>query len=327
MQMKKKTLLLIGTFQSTFVQHDADLLSKHYQVIRLDTNGYFSSLSKTIILTFKMITNCFNSDIIFSWFADYYSLFPMILGTLFQKKTVINVGGFDGFANKELNYGGWLHPIRKVFIQGSLHLSTHVITVSHFLQKELIKRDSKIHSTVIYLSIDENKWKWVGTSVKNKYNVLTVGSISSEISYKRKGVDRWLMVVKNNPDHHFTWIGLSDTMRKNISEQYTNMTIYSYIDNSKLKTFFESSYFYLQPSRIETFGVSVLEAMMMGCFPMVSIENSLPEVVGNNGVIISEEKWETLKISNYHNSMVSGVIPFSDKRRITELIHIIDSTD
>jgi len=44
---------------------------------------------------------------------------------------------------------------------------------------------------------------------------------------------------------------------------------------------------YLQLSRHEAFGVSVVEAMKYGCIPIVSNAFALPEVVGNNGYIIN----------------------------------------
>jgi glycosyltransferase involved in cell wall biosynthesis len=43
---------------------------------------------------------------------------------------------------------------------------------------------------------------------------------------------------------------------------------------------------YVQASRHEGFGLSVAEAMLAGCFPVVSSAGALPEVVGDTGVVL-----------------------------------------
>ena len=60
----------------------------------------------------------------------------------------------------------------------------------------------------------------------------------------------------------------------------------------------ESAKIYIQFSKHESFGCSVAEAMQFGCIPIVSDSYSLPEVVGNCGLIIKDfENFENISTS------------------------------
>lgn len=58
------------------------------------------------------------------------------------------------------------------------------------------------------------------------------------------------------------------------------------IDRQELKKMYDECLVYIQPSRYESFGMTVLEAMACGKAVIVSNKGGLPEVVGNAGKII-----------------------------------------
>jgi glycosyltransferase involved in cell wall biosynthesis len=47
---------------------------------------------------------------------------------------------------------------------------------------------------------------------------------------------------------------------------------------------------YVQPSHHEGFGLSVAEAMLAGCVPVVTAAAALPEVVGDAGVQVASDR-------------------------------------
>ena len=146
-----------------------------------------------------------------------------------------------------------------------------------------------------------------------KDQVLTVGEINEE-TILRKGLDRFLLVSKAFPNIQFIHIGKwtdkhgkpSDNAfkkLKNISSE--NVEFLGFVSEDILKKTFQESKIYLQLSRHEAFGVSVLEAMKYGCVPIVTNAYALPEVVGENGFII-ERKAECISaikkvLSNQYN--------------------------
>lgn len=68
-----------------------------------------------------------------------------------------------------------------------------------------------------------------------------------------------------------------------------NIHFLGFVDKKELKTYYEESKIYLQLSRHEAFGVSVVEAMKYHCIPIVTNVFALPEVVGKCGYIIQNK--------------------------------------
>ena len=54
-------------------------------------------------------------------------------------------------------------------------------------------------------------------------------------------------------------------------------------------SFFQKAKVYCQLSRAEAFGVSIAEAMHFNCFPIVTNEGAMPEVIGDLGLIVKRE--------------------------------------
>ena len=74
-----------------------------------------------------------------------------------------------------------------------------------------------------------------------------------------------------------------------------NQILYlGFVDRDEMKKLYSESKVYLQLSRHEAFGVSVVEAMAHGCTPFVSNVFALPEVVYGNGFIVNNLK-ETIR--------------------------------
>ena len=70
------------------------------------------------------------------------------------------------------------------------------------------------------------------------------------------------------------------------------------LNPKQLREYYSKSRFYLQLSNTEGFGVSLCEAMLCECIPIVSSVNMLPEIVGDTGFILETRD----------SSMLSGLI-------------------
>ena len=58
-----------------------------------------------------------------------------------------------------------------------------------------------------------------------------------------------------------------------------------YVDDEQLLQYYQKAKVYVQFSKHEGFGASVVEAMLCECVPLVSNKGSLPEVVGGYGLV------------------------------------------
>jgi glycosyltransferase involved in cell wall biosynthesis len=66
-----------------------------------------------------------------------------------------------------------------------------------------------------------------------------------------------------------------------------NVTFTGRVSETELLDYFRAASVYVQASAHEGFGLSVAEAMLAGCIPVVTRAGSLPEVVGEVGIYVS----------------------------------------
>lgn len=67
------------------------------------------------------------------------------------------------------------------------------------------------------------------------------------------------------------------------------------LTKNKLNNIYEEASFILAPSSFDTFNMTVLEAMNMGCIPIISQNCGIKDVIGNKCGIIYEERSEVLE--------------------------------
>ena len=67
-----------------------------------------------------------------------------------------------------------------------------------------------------------------------------------------------------------------------------NIRYIGYVNRKELEQYYKESKVYLQLSRHEAFGISVVEALKGGCLPIVSNCYALPEIIGDSGYVVKE---------------------------------------
>ncbi|MBA4369087.1 MAG: hypothetical protein C0403_15775 [Desulfobacterium sp.] len=144
----------------------------------------------------------------------------------------------------------------------------------------------KRYIQVIYNSFDDNI---CNDQVQKEPIVLTASHV---VDYKNPDV--WLAVAQNvvsaNKSVKFIWLGDGsklDDMRKVVTAEKLEDRIQFLGHRSDVKTFYGRSMIYFQPSLIESFGLSIVEAMANGIPCVVSNAGGLPESVidGETGFI------------------------------------------
>jgi glycosyltransferase involved in cell wall biosynthesis len=97
-----------------------------------------------------------------------------------------------------------------------------------------------------------------------KSGVLFVGKLHS-----RKGVDVVLDVARALPSVPFRLVGWGDDAGRLRASAPTNTSFYEMPPPDELSRMFDSAEIFFLPSRAETFGIAILQAMAAGC-PVVS---------------------------------------------------------
>jgi len=274
-------ILLVTVYSISFVEKDLKILQSKYEVTYC--NLYNDS-------TLYLIKEILKNDLVFFWFASIRFFLPLIVTKILKKKIIILTGGYDVVSLKDLNYGSMSSRWKSIVVKFMLKLSDKVLSVSLSNTNELITNcninPSKIE--MIYHGFEE-----VGqVNFSKKTDIIITVAFINKSSFYRKGIDRFLKLAENLPYIKFHLIGKMDFYPINDSTP-ENLVIHGFLEKGKLESILESAKIYIQFSRHEGFGCSVAEAMQFGCIPVVSNSFSLPEVVGDCGLIITD-------FSNYH---------------------------
>jgi glycosyltransferase involved in cell wall biosynthesis len=106
---------------------------------------------------------------------------------------------------------------------------------------------------------------------------------------RKKGFDLLIATAQRLPGVHFFIAGrIKDRAGRELARAAPeNIKFLGKITQRELRHRLQTAPVYFQPSRHESFGVGVIEAMACGCIPVVSPHGALPEVVGEAGYVLS----------------------------------------
>lgn len=116
---------------------------------------------------------------------------------------------------------------------------------------------------------------------------LTVGNVDRS-TLRRKGHETFVRTAALMPDVSFVLVGnWKDGAIEDLRSIATpNVTFAGRVSNDALLDYYRKAAVYVQASLHEGFGLSVAEAMLAGCVPVVSRAGSLPEVTGDSGIFV-----------------------------------------
>jgi len=237
-------------------------------------------------------------------------------------KTVITVNDLMQFHGQE---SSWKN---KVKIQ-SITSADKIIAISEYTKKDIIKhfQISKDRIKVIYDGYDEKYFRPADDQLilkeirkkilgkEDEHYLFYSGSF--EHHEPRKNVDFLLDILEELDKRNFKKINIvlsgkegeeSKRLKAEAAKlSLTNRLIFvGFLTKEELVHCYQAALAFVFPSLGEGFGLPPLEAMACGCPVVSSNISSLPEVVGEAGIMISPNDpklWATAieKISNNHN--------------------------
>ena len=184
----------------------------------------------------------------------------------------------------------------KLDIRG-IKRASHIIAVSQHTKSDLIEYfkmpDDRI--SVIYNGIDHSIFKPYDTKPPDEPYILYVGSERPRKNLARL-IEAFAILKREFPELRLVKVGepgraeeyRQETLRKLDSLGLTPDVIFtSYTSESDLVRYYYSAALLVYPSLYEGFGLPPLEAMACGCPVVASNTSSLPEVIGEAGIMVN----------------------------------------
>lgn len=208
-----------------------------------------------------------------------------MVSSIFKLKQIVIVQDASCFANKTF----FTNLFRYWYIFNIICLgktSKHIITISEFSKKELVKyagiKPEKI--TITYLSPDhmnligEANSDFKNMIVSHKPFVLGVSSMSPNKNFK--GLVEAISILDSGGVKYKVIIaGGANPKIFNKSVDFGDSILYlGYVSDEELKTLYENASLFVYPSFYEGFGIPPLEAMYFNCPVIVSNTSAMPEV-------------------------------------------------
>ncbi len=191
----------------------------------------------------------------------------------------------------------------KLDIRG-IKRASHIITVSKHTKNDLIEYlkipDSRI--SVIYNGIDRDIFKPYNVRALDKPYILYVGSERPRKNLERL-VEAFAILRKEFTALRLVKVGESgrseeyrrETMKKLDSLGITQAVMFiDHLSERDLAHIYASAVLLAYPSLYEGFGLPPLEAMACGCPVVASNTSSLPEVMGEAGILVDPYDTDSL---------------------------------
>lgn len=266
----------------------------------------FVALDREMLGTFSEVTDCCldsrrpapaslwarvrNCDLVFGWFASGHTLLPLLFAWLLGKPSVLVIGGYDIANIPEIAYGHQRGGLAKWVSRATIMLATQLVTNSHYSRDEARANldISGERITVIHHGIPD-RLDTFGSTQRERL-ALTVGHVSRS-NLTRKGLECFVRAGALLPDVSFVVAGrrADEGFEYLRSIATSNVTLTGQVSDMELNDWYRRASVYVQASRHEGFGMSLAEAMLAGCMPVVTREGAIPEVTGDNAVFLESQ--------------------------------------
>ncbi|MFY7670986.1 glycosyltransferase family 4 protein [Tenacibaculum sp. MEBiC06402] len=345
--MTKEQIIIITPYRNSFIDNDIEIFSTEFHVVINDYNWKRKSLYPIFAIRqlFFLLKNIRKTKKILIEFGGYWAVLPTLLGKIFKVPTAIVLHGTDCAVITHINYGSMRKSLVKKVCGFSYRQASILLPVSdslihteskYTLQENVqgIKHyfpNLKTPHKVIYNGLDIKFWRRLKEINKEEKRFLAV---FSESQFIHKGGDLIIAVAKKFTDCKFYIAGCENIGFNNVPK---NVQFLGRLSNKELLNEYNKSQYYFQLSIFEGFGLSLCEAMLCECIPIVSSVNILPKIIGDSGYVLEKndsyqlEKIICKAIENTNKNQFGAkaknriVENFSLEKRANELINTLRS--
>ena len=284
-------ILFVHSSDETFVKLDREFLSTSFEL------HDFYVARKFPVKFIHYLSKIRKADVLFCWFASWNSFWALLIARIFRKPSILVIGGYDVANLPIADYGHQRGGLKKWVSRWAMDLANILIPFSKYSQLEA-EENAGIHADgmkVVYIGVPD----MLGSLSKEARErmALTVGKVEWA-NLKRKGLEPFVRAAAYLPDVKFVVVGAwaDDSIEYLRSVASPNVVFTGRVSDEELLDYYRRASVYVQASLHEGFGLSVAEAMLAGCIPVVTKAGSLPEVVGDCGIYcVSSEPSEVAK--------------------------------
>jgi len=275
-----RSILFVHNEAAQFVRLDLEELRKRYQV----TECYLRSGWVNPATIWRQVRT---HNLVFGWFASWHTFLPFVFARLLRKPSVLVVGGYDVANMPEIGYGHQRGGMKKWVSRWTMRVATRLIAFSNYSEGEAERNASisKEQVSTIYIGVPD---PFVSLPQGQRGRIaLTVGNVDQP-NLLRKGHEAFVRTAALMPDVSFV---LAGAWRDNAVDHLRaiatpNVTLTGWLSDEALSDYYRKASVYVQVSLHEGFGLSVAEAMLAGCIPVVNRAGSLPEVTGDSAIFV-----------------------------------------
>jgi glycosyltransferase involved in cell wall biosynthesis len=302
-------VLFIYNTNTSWTNNDFEILSRKHLVTRAFIKGKKSVLKH--LNPFLILQN----EVLVFWFASFSFLPILLIGKFFRRKVVFICGGYDGASVPEIGYGAFARSsLSKAIRRWMFHSADKISCISNSYSDELVQNTgiSKKKTTLNYLGFSSVSTPLTPWNQREKI-IVTIGGVNQE-TYLRKGIKYFVELSDMLPDWKFFIIGRANPEMRELIEgqRKNNLEMTGFMEDKAMSELLNKSKFYLQLSHHEAFGASVIDAALMGCYPIVYNKGALKEVVDREGSVF--ELNELIKVKDEILKLANSNINVEEKR-------------
>lgn len=277
-------ILFVHNHPAPFVRLDLEILQRHFRV----SEAFLRSRRVDPIAVWRQVRS---HDCVVGWFASWHTFLPMLFARAMGRPSLLVVGGYDIANMPEIGYGHQRGGAARLVSRQTMSLASALVTNASYSRDEAHRNVgiSAERIAVVYHGVPDLFGALPSSGTRA--GALTVGNVD-QANLWRKGHEPFVRTAALLPDVAFLLVGAwkDDAIEHLRAIATPNVTFAGRVSDDELLSHYSQASVYVQASAHEGFGLSVAEAMLGGCVPVVTRAGSLLEVVGPAGVYADSQE-------------------------------------